>query len=96
MELAVINRLTDIEVAVADLHVVSARRVCARPGLEVNWGALATEVGKRDQVPVTAFQTFRELVHPPPRIQNYVSPSDRSAKSLASAMNESCFDLGKH
>jgi len=62
------DRFVDVQVAVADLDVEPAARVCARPGFEVNRRALAAEVRQRHQVSFPAFLTFGERrdVHPVP------------------------------
>ena len=44
------NRLIDVEIAVADLDIEATIGVCARPGFEVDRGALAAKIGKRNEV----------------------------------------------
>src|SRR5215208_622958 len=80
------DRLVDVEVAVADLDVEAALGVGAGPGLEVDGGALAPEIGERHQVAALALLAFRESWY------HHAAPRPRIAASIASgwyARNES-------
>ena len=42
--------LIDIEITVSDFNVEAACRVCTCPGLEVDRGALAAEIGQGNEI----------------------------------------------
>jgi hypothetical protein len=57
VERPIADGLVDDDIAVTDLDVVQARRVCAYPGLILDRSSLATEIRKRNQITFTTLAT---------------------------------------
>lgn len=61
MDCAIRNRLIHVKVTVADLEVEATLGVRTNPGLVMDRGTLAAEIGQRDQVaglaPLTSWKT---------------------------------------
>jgi hypothetical protein len=57
----VVDRLVNIDIAVADFQVKTTLRIGANPGLILDRGALTTEIGKGHQVTSFAFLAFGEI-----------------------------------
>ena len=95
MKCAVVYRLIDEQVTVADLDVEAAIRVGTDPRLEVDRRALAAKVGKRHKVSISTFTTFRKLIHPtPPDLAGYYQPPFTAAirgRARDSPESRACF-----